>query len=411
MSDLSIPSSLTLECSEPPFQCRLCSNPPPSSFVRRVVQPFSSASSSLASRSVSSQFSSSSSSSVSESVSSQFRSSSSSSSSSTSSSAPAKPEEKKGESKRPVQVSSSSAARVERLTQKQVDQMYVEKFTAICRDYEERLQKARSGDTSVLNSGCWTANDYFDLMQRFSERNNQHFIETGVYYHGLPPKGFLTLVDDFTSSTGKDPFVYVLKKGIKPSEALAAIQSQLCFIDPRMAYAIAQLEVIKEIGGVEAFDRYFSKHPLVFRTQMRSLVPFGRGIPSTQKRVGAIYGVRNHPDYVNREHNGEWASVNVTRIKANGHWKCIGFGLPSEGVTEKELFELMAKSFNQTPYNGRIVTPTIWQRLRLTRLFDNPEDFKDMQVTADDIVKCGGGFAKDVAAVILDVNKIYELIK
>src|SRR5690242_8719193 len=49
-------------------------------------------------------------------------------------------------------------------TQAELNQLVAEKFKALCQDMENRLNKAKSGDISVLEKGFWYTTDYFLLL-------------------------------------------------------------------------------------------------------------------------------------------------------------------------------------------------------------------------------------------------------
>ncbi len=96
------------------------------------------------------------------------------------------------------------------------------------RDVENRKNNYRN-NIDFLDVGYWYPSDYFEALTVTNQTNRLNDLkENGNYYHGLPPEGFVHVMDD-QELGGKRIFGYTLKEGVAPADCIKVSQRILLF--------------------------------------------------------------------------------------------------------------------------------------------------------------------------------------
>ena len=311
-------------------------------------------------------------------------------------------------------------------TQADINDKVSERFAWLCGDMDERKQALASGDTEVLLGGFWYPTDYyFALAEHNFNTRKEWMIAKGLFFHGMSPKNMKLVKNESVSATGVQGLHYVLSRGKKPTAALDAVKSDLCFIDGSIAYEIALYDVIRELWGDEKFNRYFSNEdstPFALSsnfmlTPLRSFIKqvqfesaIGRkGYRPVKK--GQVVVFNNHPHYATKHILGKARWIKALCVdETPGHQRFIAPGLSSEGVDEDTILNLLTQEYNVDPvYNFEIVSSALcgelkrqlgasWQ-MSFTRLSRST-------TTSVDILRAGGGFAAVGGSIELDLDKV-----
>lgn len=255
----------------------------------------------------------------------------------------------------------------------ELNQLVARKFQALCADYETRLEQARLGDKSVLEKGFWYADDYFSLLEKQPPRK-KWFLDRNYFFHGYPPKNKLKLLKSPRACSGYEAMSYELVDGVSPSQGLDGLVNDLCFVDCGILFQIAYYQALRDIWGEATFNQYFAAQEGFFVTSSVGLTKLKRLVTevvieagprnSRNVRVGAKYYIRNHPIYAAKEMNGEAQGFNIMCIDGTpDHQLFIGFGLPSEGISEDQVVDRCIAEFNKKPRNAEICTEEVWRKI------------------------------------------------
>lgn len=266
--------------------------------------------------------------------------------------------------------SSSTQIEVEDVLELKIQELVVDKFTAIVRESSERAATFKN-DPDILKKGFWYANTHYQALKQIKALDILTVLrEHDCFYEGLPPNGF-TEVEDPDYLNGIRILSYRLKEGMKPSEALRSIRESLCYIDCQMAIEMAYYEVLLDLLGEDKFNDYFrfdGEHPLaldpdIFSTPLQDFI-ISTPCPLAEMRRGDQRYFANDPLYCSRHLHGEAQGYHTLCIQTNPELKFTAFGLSPDGLTEDELFDVCVEDFNQRPLGlNSIVTNELARKI------------------------------------------------
>ncbi len=282
---------------------------------------------------------------------------------------------------------------------------------AIVKDNEERMAGYKD-NLQLLATGPFYGNEYFKALQAKSQTARlKYFLEKGNFFHGFAPSTFFYMQPDAQKPTQLVASRFLLKPGKKPSEALAAIRQGLSFIGCGETCQIGFYEAIREVLGTEKFDMLFaadSPTPLIihFDTKQGPLESLlVKTIPAGKISKGQITPILNVDLYTIKHFNGEAQTyVALCCDDTPDHQLFTTLGLPSEGMTLKEVSEKLMEEFNSTPMGMEIVTKEVAARLQIPHY--SPM-FAKKTLTSDEFAARGGG--RIFCTVELNAEKITKL--
>lgn len=242
------------------------------------------------------------------------------------------------------------------ITDQKVRQLFVSKLKEIAASYEKR-----SLDKDLKSGGPWYPNQYAIVLKELNQKKRlDFFISKNAFYYGFPPEGFTHLLS--TESFGeKEPCGYQLAPHCQPVQGLDnALAGRVSLIDCANAVQLAMYATLREILGDEKFNQTFSgesKSSLCIHSHIEKTPLFTLGLVKevegheTPKLGDSVY-FSNIPDYVARHPNGDargYHAVCIGSGQESKEKKYVAFGTPSEGITERQMHDIIIQEFNKDP--------------------------------------------------------------
>lgn len=283
----------------------------------------------------------------------------------------------------PTQTSLPNGWKRKKCSEQKVNDLIVEKFTALVRDGYERATNYKS-TPGLASKGFWYANTNYKALQEIEKQPKPRlkFIkEKGSFYFGFPPKGF-THLSDGKDPKEKMPYAYALQENTLPSEGLKSAKESFSFIDCQILMEIAYYDALLEIAGEDKFNRYFDpkgEHPLALRANI-GLTPLNDffevlELSKAELKKGDHVYFSNVPLYATRHLFGEAKGYHAICIEAGSEPKFTAFGLSPDGATEEQMYAIMVDDFNITPLAGTsLVTEDLFERRMKKITEDNSPD-------------------------------------
>ena len=284
--------------------------------------------------------------------------------------------------------------------EKQLSSKAIETIKDIVADTSKRMQ-GHKANIQLLNSGIFYPNEYFKALKATNQTARLNFfLNKGSFYHGyLSPKHFEMVKND-SMPTGVQLYFFVLKKGVKPSEALAALRRGPSLIGCGETCEVAYFEAIKDVLGIEKFDLLFSAESstplrIDYNSPTNPLVSLIQQALSPKTLKGRIVHIVNTPYYPIKHLNGEARGFNAIVCNETAKLETVTtIGLKPEGSTFAETNETLLQEFNDEPIGMAIVTQEVAQRI----IASNPSEkirlaevSKNAKITMEEFKHQGGG--------------------
>ncbi|MBA3238789.1 MAG: hypothetical protein H0T62_10660 [Parachlamydiaceae bacterium] len=197
------------------------------------------------------------------------------------------------------------------------------------------------------------------------------FIENNRFINMHPPKLF-ELIADASSPTGYIRDKIIIKKGAIPNDALQSAQRGLALLECASVCQIGQYQALLKVLGLSKFNMLFSREnglPLQLSSyDLNPLLFFlnpgeqSLGVKGNRPvHVGQLINIRNVPEY-SLKHGvlGIAGSFNVICNDATPERQTfVGLGLPSEGVTEQQIEQILIDENNAQPKDPDCMTDGI----------------------------------------------------
>jgi hypothetical protein len=260
----------------------------------------------------------------------------------------------------------------------------------------EHCKNNHQSQNSLLNTGFWYPEDMAfalkDLGTSSALKRYEFLKEQGMLITGRLPPAFFKSVKKQGSDTCKE-FEWTLLPGHKPSKVLAEakkgfeeIKNGFALIDCGAAVTLARhiglLHYLEETNGpigIEKFDRYFSSpHGRQMNigyadeeTQpMRYLIRFtdvanqlslemSRGVANDKSygtlgarpvKIGQVVGLNGVSKHDRKMPFNQASNFNVVCNDETLEKQLFtGHGLPGRGISEVEVYRLMAQEYNRKP--------------------------------------------------------------
>lgn len=271
------------------------------------------------------------------------------------------------------------------ITQTSIDLMLHDEFVQICDTYQTQINRAQT-DLSVLNKGAWYAIDYYDLLVHHNERSRKPaLISRNSFYFGHPPEGM-------QHKDASSHHFYVLKESSLPTTVLDNIGiNSFCFIDCTMTLEMAYYRVLRRIWGDETFNHYFRKGgptPFVLSSSFERTHLLFFAVVLLDERLltkGVCCGFLSHKDHHTKHPLSHASGYNLICVDETYETKKFtALGLPSTGLTMRELQTVCANEFNKDPaFNRACVSPKLWKETIDPR--DTSTPLQEKQLSIDDV--------------------------
>lgn len=322
-------------------------------------------------------------------------------------------------------------AEVKPLTLKDVGTKVAAVMQEIARDNFNRMQ-GYAKDIKLLSSGIFYPGAYAEALLDADSKFKDEMIAKGKkvpektslmerfewlkkkdhFYKGFAPKGFKHLtVPNFAS--GSYPCHLYAEKGLKPSEALEALQKGLSLLGCDTVIELSIYKVLQDILTKDKFDALFafgeSTQFFIGNKNPRNpiFLLYTEKIPGDDIRnaeVGDFVHFQNIDAYKIKHVNGEAGGFNVICSVAGLVPKFLGLGISPEGSTQREITETLLKEYNRDPFDDSVFfSPEI---IAATAEKDSPT-LKTHQLTTNTFKKKGGG--KMVSNGRLNIKRLIQL--
>lgn len=242
------------------------------------------------------------------------------------------------------------------VTDSKVRELLVSKFKEIAASYERR--KAPQLVKHLKAGGPWYPMEYALVLKRLNQKARlDFFVKANAFYFGYPPEGF-----DHLQSKGvideKEPCAYRIKPECLPVQGLDnVLQGRVSLIECSNSIQLAMYATLREILGDNKFNQVFSgkgKSPLSFHrditeTSLGSLNLVQQVMTDRAPKLGDSVYFSNVADYPLRHPNGDHCGYHAVCMSADQgqESRYAAFGLPSEGVTEMQVHDILIESFNK----------------------------------------------------------------
>lgn len=288
----------------------------------------------------------------------------------------------------------------------------------IVKDFNERKEGC-SKKISLLENGFWYPNEYFAALKKCNQSPRiDFFTKNGSFYHGFsnPKKTGFGQIANPQSATGIDPCQYRLQiNTFTAAQALKAAQENLMLGDCAQLCKLSQYQGLLEILKEERFNKLFSTNPKDFLTigsaNSNPILVFltfpnqstSKGVKNARPiNVGQLIAFRNTQKYSVKHMMGESASFNTICVDATpGQQKFVALGLPSSGISEDEMENLMVEKYNQDPLDFSMVNSNVEHIIKAgcdAKFLYYNNSFKNDKITVADLQKEGGGYVPEAAS-------------
>lgn len=302
---------------------------------------------------------------------------------------------------------------------------------ALVVDTAVRVVKEISGDThnrvtnygrdiTLLNSGCYYPNDYFRLLQEAKQKPRfDYFFNKGSFFHGHASPKHFTMLEAKNKPTGVLANIFVIKKGIQPSDALAALRQGLNFIGCGETCQIAFYEGIKQLIGQNKFNALFANvqtNLLPFSINWDSLKNplcclFMYSRDTSRYQLGDLVFFANVPLYRQKHINGEASGFfSICVDNTTGSERFTTLGLSPNGSTRQEIKEKLLNEFNTSPIGNAIVPKEIGSRITNSYSLKDQEQIARLAnrlLSSQEFEEYGGGLAQ--VRIFIDESRMQQL--
>ncbi len=216
--------------------------------------------------------------------------------------------------------------------------------------------------------------------------------------------------------------VFLLKKGVSPSEAIKTAKEGISLIGCGEACQIAQYAALLSILGPEKFDLLFAENsqtPLVIDSSVlvNPLNLLKRHIAkanpdSSEIKKGTQVYIYNANTYLSKHPFGIAQGFNALCVDSSTEGKKFtSLGLPSEGLTQEGVSVVLLDEYNleDTDILDQWTTQTA-EKVRTTckQQFVKAEQLKDAKLTVDEFKQQEGG--KLVLLYEWDAQRVTDLV-
>jgi len=302
-------------------------------------------------------------------------------------------------------------------TRDRFERTTIETISEIVADSAQRIERYRQ-DSNLLNQGIFYGNEYFNALKELGQRKRlDFFVNKGSFYHGYVPSKYFKMIESSSSPSGYLGFRFIIKAGIKPSEALKALREGITFIGCGETCQIAWLEAIQDVLGVEKFNALYaadSSTPLTIHFDGAPDSMHGlhrKKNPDEPLRRGDIVYITNDPIYPYKHLNGEGKGYMAICCSPEDQ-TFTSLGLPLRASREDINRKLIA-DFNQLPMGDDFVLPKVAQKILAACRPDFISQLKRLRfatiISEKDFLENGGG--QILCSFQLDVNRLTQLAR
>ncbi|CAF22918.1 hypothetical protein [Candidatus Protochlamydia amoebophila] len=311
---------------------------------------------------------------------------------------------------------------------KNIHSIVISTVQKIAQDYEARLQGYKK-NVSCLDGGIWMPNAYFKALKEKNQITRLRKMVSKNYFYHFYSKDFEAIPSaDAIHKTGFVKCQIRIKKGVSPSEALKSAQRGPTLVDCATVCQLGQYQALLEVLGEEKFNYLFGHEtgsPLVLCSYAidNPLMPFltkyiiknSEKCPINEVKLEKGWRVVfNNVSKYNIKHGmrGDAVSFDVICLDPTpGQEKFIGLGLKSEGITEKELEQVLIEEYNTKPIDLEAVSDELANKLFSggKPVFKIRCDLSDSQnpLPDEDYKKQMAIYRPDLSEKIVEKNIVY----
>lgn len=269
--------------------------------------------------------------------------------------------------------------------QDSLNQVVLEEFKEIVREYNERLESARLATNKdallkILSRGSWYAADYYKLLSSELLANSEaakkrldYFKKRAYFVVGFVEKESNLELRSKDGDSG-DLYRYGLK-GRNASSVINSIgKNGVILIDCAIAYQLAFYRAMLKFWGEERFNTIIFNRPgldLFSDNLNNTFLKYFVSIIATDKlEIGMIYYIHGHPLYLYRNFFQEGQGFNVMVSDYHGDEpRFIGYGMPADIINASQIQEMLINAFHQESLNEKLLATSTktWQNRAVRR--------------------------------------------
>jgi hypothetical protein len=291
---------------------------------------------------------------------------------------------------------------------------------AICVDTEERMKKCAE-NVNLLSCGVFYGNAYFKKLGDLSLKDRLDQLQKdGSFYHGKVSSTTFLQVQSQISPTGFEMNHFVLKKGVKATEGVQSLTTELSLLGSAEVCQVTQYIALRTVLGDEKFNALFAAESL---TAMRiSVLSSNNPInlllrkfqnpKKTNFSKGDVVYFGNASMYDIKNHLGDYMGIVALCVDdVVGKEKFSTIGVSPDGATVQEIQNDLLKEFNADPIGDNIVTPNVASIIRQRRGMIRCQQAQALAkkvLSFQEFLKNGGG--QTVALREFHVHRIKQLL-
>lgn len=237
-------------------------------------------------------------------------------------------------------------------------------------------ETVQASDAQIdLLRGLRYPNQYFFKLKEMAPSNPlakktmETFIQKGHFFHGYVPSTHFDMIQDLKVSGGYKGYEFTMKAGKTACESLEKVISGLSLIDCSTTVQLAHYTAMRRVWGDAKFNHVF-RFGSEFSFKVSCEIPpnpaklfsafrcYDRPLSNREIEIGQVYHLSNVSSYATKHPEAEGIGFFVCCISKDGDEpKVTGLGLPSSGVTFRQVEEHLIESFNSNPINAAEMYP------------------------------------------------------
>lgn len=276
----------------------------------------------------------------------------------------------------------------------------IEAICEIVKANEENMASYKS-NPKVLDAGIYYPNDYYKALRSLNQQRRIDFlIQKGSFWHGYAPSSHFEMIPAAkgpNSPTGVIGCVFVVIKGVLPTEALASLRQKTYFIGCAEVCQIAFYEAVKHLLGNEKFNRLFSADsstPLMLgQSPKNPISALMRGLPSGAKlEKGQMVQFKNTPLYPLKHITGGGRNYFTICLDATpGKETFTALGLSHKGLSYEGMRSALTAIFNDDPLGTQTLTAEVAKLIISPELLAKSKELATAKIDESEAKKFGIG--------------------
>ena len=252
----------------------------------------------------------------------------------------------------------------------------VETLQAIASDSKMRME-GYPKNYELLGSGIFRPDEYYKALKEMHQSDRiEYFVKKGSFVHGYVSTKHFKMIPQTQSDlypTGFSKHCFVLKEGIEPTEALAALGGTIALLRCGETCQISYYRAINHLLGDAKFNMLFAANSLTpLKLGQSCENPINYLITATpaggRMTKGNVRQIDNASIYNIKHVTGEAAVLTTLCCDDTpGKERFTTLGIDPQGLTHAEVDEALMAEFNKDSISIASVTDTVARHLFMGR--------------------------------------------